>query len=201
MDSQSSELIEKEMQLTRESLTEKVSLLEQQVVDQFQSTTGAVQETVDSVKTAVQDTVESVTGTLKDSVTSITEGVKKALDVTGRVREHPWPMVGGAAVAGLVTGLIALRRHDRPAAIEAASQRPAFLPAQPAMARRSGWLDELLEMAGREVRKLAEQALTTATSSIKQSMSDGLPKLIENAMQRATGPSTHEKNGFDFAKR
>ena len=73
MDRESPEVIEKEMQTTRESLTEKVSLLEQQVVGTLQSSTTAVQDTVESVKSAVQDTVDSVTG----SVSGVPAGVSR----------------------------------------------------------------------------------------------------------------------------
>src|SRR5262245_26899763 len=94
---------------TRESLTEKVSLLEHQMVDKLQSATEAVQETVHSVKSAVEETVACVTGTVKNSV----EGVTEALDVRKRVQETPWLMVGGATAAGLVTALIVFRRRHR----------------------------------------------------------------------------------------
>jgi len=75
---------------TRESLTEKVSLLEQHVVGKLQSATEAVEETVHTVKSAVEDTVAAVTGSVKNSI----EGMTEALDMRKRVQETPWLMVG-----------------------------------------------------------------------------------------------------------
>ena len=112
MDRESPELIEREMEETRESLTEKVSLLEHQVVDKLQSATDAVQDTVQSVRSAVQDTVAAVTDTVKSSVESVSDGMKEALDVKKHVREYPWAMVGGAAAAGFVTGLLVFRSEQ-----------------------------------------------------------------------------------------
>src|SRR5262245_65948816 len=75
MDRESPELIEREMEETRESLTEKVALLEDKVVGQIHAATDtvhgtveSVQDTVQTVKAAVQDTVQCVAGTVKNSV-------------------------------------------------------------------------------------------------------------------------------------
>jgi len=178
-------VIEKEMQTTRESLTEKVSQLEQQVVGTFQSSTTAVQDTVDSVKSAVQDTVESVTDTLKHSVSSMTDGLKDALDVKRHVRENPWAALGGAAAAGFITGMLVFRREG-----SSAPGRPAgtYAPVMGSAPMRPSWLGELFEMAGQEVKKIAQDALAKATAQLKQSVNEGVPKLIETAVSRVTEP-------------
>jgi ElaB/YqjD/DUF883 family membrane-anchored ribosome-binding protein len=183
VDDQSPELIEKQMEETRESLTEKVSLLEQQVVGKIQSATDAVQDTVQSVRSAVQDTVDSVTGSVKDSVSSVSDGVKEALDVSKHVREQPWAMVGGAAAAGFIAGLLVFRRAPSAAGLPAhALMPPANYPPPAAALQRPGWMNDLFELAGREIRKIAEQALATTTASLKQSVEEGIPKLIDSAL-------------------
>ena len=181
MDDQSPELIEKQMEETRESLSEKVSQLEQQVVDKIQSATDAVQDTVQSVRSAVQDTVESVTGSVKDSVSSVSDGVKEALDVSKHVREKPWAMVGGAAAAGFIAGLLVFQRSQSAASLPAHALMPAAnFP--PQATQRPGWMNDLFDLAGREIRKIAEQALATTTASLKQSVEQGIPKLIDSAL-------------------
>jgi ElaB/YqjD/DUF883 family membrane-anchored ribosome-binding protein len=192
MDRESPELIEREMEETRESLTEKVSLLEQQVVGKLQSATDAVQDTVQSVRSAVEDTVATVTGTVKQGVESVSEGMKEALDVKKHVREYPWAMVGGAAAAGFITGLLVFRGGQSQSRarvpMSAGGSQPAFMPltapaAAPAPApQRPGWLNDLFELAGREIKKIAEQALATTTASLKQSVETGIPKLIDSAL-------------------
>ena len=194
MDREQPELIEREMEQTRESLTEKVSLLEQKVVGQIQSATDAVQDTVQCVKSAVQDTVQSVTGTVSDSVQSLTDGVKGALDVQRHTRENPWTMVGGATVAGFITGLLVFRRESSARALPAYTPAPftshpsgATHAAAAGVSHRPAWLNDLFDMAGREIKKLAEQALTTATTSLKQTVETGIPKLIESAVPTVGG--------------
>lgn len=183
MDREQPEVIERQMEQTRESLTEKVSLLEQKVVGQIQSATDAVQDTVQCVKSAVQDTVQSVTGTVTHSVQSLTDGVKEVLDVRKHARENPWAMVGGATAAGLVTGLLVFRRESSGAPRAAVAPTPfTSQPAAPAVSHRPAWLNDLFEMAGQEVKKLAEQALAAATASLRQSVQTGIPKLIERAV-------------------
>jgi ElaB/YqjD/DUF883 family membrane-anchored ribosome-binding protein len=184
MDRESPELIEREMEETRESLTEKVSLLEQKVVGKLESATDAVQDTVQSVRSAVQDTVAAVTGTVKHSVESMSEGVKEALDVKKHVRENPWAMVGGAATLGFVTGLLVFGRGSSARAarpMAAGGSQPAFTPLA-AAPQRPAWLNDLFEIAGREIKKVAEQALATTTASLKQTVETGIPKLIDSAL-------------------
>jgi len=182
-------VIEKEMQSTRESLTEKVSLLEQQVVGTLQSSTSAVQDTVDSVKTAVQDTVDSVSGTLKHSVSSLTDGLKDAIDVKRHVRENPWAALGGAAAAGFITGMLVFRREGSSTpGLPAGTYTPVMGNPPTVAPMRPSWLGELFEMAGQEVKKIAQDALAKATAQLKQSVNEGVPKLIETAVSRVTEP-------------
>jgi len=201
MDRESPELIEREMEETRESLTEKVSLLEQKVVGKLESATDAVQDTVQNVRSAVEETVAAVSGTVKDSVESVSEGVKEALDVKKHVREHPWAMVGGATAVGFVTGLLVFGRESAAASraktpMAAGGTQPAFTPVAavaPAPGpQRPAWLTDLFELAGREIKKIAEQALATATTSLRQSVETGIPKLFDSAL-----PNVGAKEGCE----
>jgi len=210
MDRESPELIEREMEQTRESLTEKVALLEDKVVGQLhaatdtvQGTVESVQDTVKTVKTAVQDTVQSVAGTVKDSVRSLADGLKETFDVSQQVQANPWAMVGGATVAGFVTGLLVFGRRPSARSLPAYTPVPAasYAPA-PSAPSRPGWLNDLLDVALREVKTIAEQALTTATTSLKQNVQKGIPKLVESALPDVacrTGPGgsarEHAGNG------
>jgi len=199
VDHESPELIEAQMNETKQSLTEKVAALENQVVGTIQSATSAVQETVDSVQSVIHDTVESVKDTVegvKDtvegSVTSMQEGVMHAFDVTDRVREHPWPLLGGAAAAGFVTGLLVFRKSEpsappvphgyMPFVSAPPTARAAAPEGPPETPRKPGWLDELFDMAGREVRQLGERALNQALAAVKQNIDQGLPALINNVL-------------------
>lgn len=183
MGNESPELIERQMEETRESLTEKVSLLEQQVTSKIQSATEAVGETVETVKSAVTETVDAVKGTVQQSVESVSEGVREVLDVPRHVREHPWGMVGGATAAGFFTGLLLFGRRPTTTAPAMPFASPA---AAPAVSHRPGWLDDLFEIAGREVKKIAEAAIATASASLKQSIGHKLPEFIDRALTRTS---------------
>jgi len=206
MDRESPELIEREMEQTRESLTEKVALLENKVVGQVQSATDTVQGTMDSVqdtvqtvKAAVQDTVQSVTDTVKDSVRSLADGLKETFDVRQQVQANPWAMVGGATVAGFVTGLLAFGRQASARGLPAYTPMPAAGYAPPAAPSRPGWLNDLLDMAMREVKTIAEQALTTATASLKQNVQTAVPKLVESALPDVAGRTGSDGSGRGHA--
>jgi len=197
VDSESPELIEQQMEQTRESLTEKVSLLEQQVVGTIQSATEAVHDTVHSVKSAVEDTMAAVSGGVKNSVESVSEGVKEALDMRKHVREHPLPMLGGAAALGLITGLLVFRRPA--AASPGPMAGPAFVPMSAPVAAmaapRPAWLNDLFEIAGRELKKLAEHAIARASTAIHKEVEEGIPKLIDRALPELPTVA-HRGNGM-----
>lgn len=197
MDRESPELIEREMEQTRQSLTEKVSLVEEKVVGQLQQATDTVQGTVDSVqetvqtmKSAVQETVQCVTQSVQDSVRSLADGLKETLDVRKHVQDRPLAMVGTAAAAGFVTGLLVFRRPPSAASLPAYTPMPAASYATTTAPTRPGWLSELLDMAGREVKKLAEQALSQASASLKRTVEQRVPKLIEQALPAAAACAT-----------
>ena len=193
MDRESPELIEREMEQTRESLTHKVSLLENKVIgqvetatDTVQGTMDSVQDTVQSVKAAVQDTVQSLTDTVKSSVQSLTDGVKETLDVAQHVEQNPLAMVGGAAVAGFVTGLLVFRKETSGGDLPAYTPLPAAAVAQTAASHRPAWLNDILEMAGREVKQIAQQVIAQASASLKETVQSRVPHLIERVVPGAS---------------
>lgn len=197
MDRESPELIEREMEQTRQSLTEKVSLVEEKVVGQLQQATDTVQGTVDSVqetvqtmKSAVQETVQCVTQSVQDSVRSLAAGLKETLDVRQHVQQHPLAVVGTAAAAGFVTGLLVFRRPPSAASLPAYTPMPAASYAAPTAPTRPGWLNDLLDMAGREVKRIAEQALSQASASLRQTVEKGVPQLIERALPTGAACAT-----------
>ncbi len=204
------EVIEHEMEGTRQSLTDKVAALEQQVVGTLNDATATVKDTVDTVKetvqsvrSAVEETMSSVKEGVSESVTTVQEGFLETFNVPKHVRNQPWMWVSGAAVAGFATGLIAFRKSSRrsrrssqvsapltQAATGPMSQySPPPLPNEyappppqakaPETPRQPGWFDSLLKMAGDEVQKVGELAITTLVDSVKENLRDGIPKLVE----------------------
>ena len=206
MDDPKPEVIEQEMADTRSSLVDKINALEQQVMATVQSATTAVQDTVQSVTSAVHDTTHSVKQGLmgvqddaKEAIHGITDSVAGAFDVTRQVRENPWPMVGGAAAVGFVAGLLVFGKATRalPGQMNEGSEpalplpppyRPSYATAyaapeaapQASPSRTPGWLDGLLAMAGKEIAKLGEQALSKAMAQARTAIDEQVPKLVDN---------------------
>src|SRR6478672_836790 len=89
---------------TRDSLTEKVAALENQVVGTVQTAADTLTGTVESVKSLISTAPSAVSDSVKQAAAAVSESVKNTLDIRGHVREHPWAAVGVSALAGCITG-------------------------------------------------------------------------------------------------
>jgi ElaB/YqjD/DUF883 family membrane-anchored ribosome-binding protein len=101
------EVIRRQMEETRTSLTEKLETLENKVAETVEEATSAVTETVATVKDSIQDTVTTVKDTVEGTVTSVKdtlqEGVntvKSMFDLPHLVEQHPWPVIGASIALG-----------------------------------------------------------------------------------------------------
>jgi ElaB/YqjD/DUF883 family membrane-anchored ribosome-binding protein len=89
------------------TLMDKLETLEQGVRDTAQGANAAVADTAEGLKVATQSTVRAVQGAVHDSA----QALGRAFDLPAHVRRHPWLMVGGAVLAGVVVGRLAGRRR------------------------------------------------------------------------------------------
>jgi len=101
------EMIQREMERTRGSLTEKLEALEGQVADTVSSTAGVVhdttqtvQETVTGAVDAVKETVSAVTDKVQETVQSVSDIFNLRL----QMERHPWIVLGGAVAVGYIVG-------------------------------------------------------------------------------------------------
>lgn len=182
MDQQSAELktpeeIEREMAHTRESITEKVAALENQVIGTAQSVTSAVSDTVETVKSLVSSAPEKA----KEAVAAIRE----QLDVTGCIRRNPGTSLGVSAGVGFLVGyLLGGGRRPMSTTVEAAYQ-PAVSSAPPAKGpSEPGVFDELIGMVGAEAKRLVHEAITSTSAALKENIHTGVPKLVDSAVSR-----------------
>jgi ElaB/YqjD/DUF883 family membrane-anchored ribosome-binding protein len=213
----SPDAIERDMEQTRESITQKVAALENQVLGTIQTASNTISDTVQTVKdtvstapAAVKETVQETVAAVKDSVketfTSVKESVA-AFSLTDCVREHPGAALGTSAVVGFLTGFLLLGGRDsRPLMARgyrepAPGGRPGTAPPDTAHhfsgyaahtePARPGMFAGLLGMVSGEVEQLAKQALSTALASLKQSVNEKVPRMMDDAVQtladRVTG--------------
>ena len=185
--------IEREMAETRDSITEKVALLENQVLGNIQSVTSGVSEAVDAVKEAVTSAPGAVSDTVKQTVEAVKESVR-SIDVTGCIRDNPAAALGTSAAVGFAVGLLFGGGRSRAAA-------PTMpFTGQPA-ASSDGWhapglVNDLFGMVGRELKQVAETALSSAVTALKQNISTAVPAAVETMAHRVTDAATHA-NGSD----
>lgn len=190
------EQIEREMQHTRESITEKVAALETQVVGTVQTAADTLTGTVESVKSLLSTAPETVTDTVKQATAAVSETVKEAFDFTGHVRRNPLAAVGISTFLGGLVGY--LTGGGRGRLMQPTSAAPVVSPAaphaapsyaasqQPAVDSKPGVIDELIGMLGEKAKEMARTALETVSASIKQNIETGVPKLVDDAASRLT---------------
>jgi ElaB/YqjD/DUF883 family membrane-anchored ribosome-binding protein len=101
------EVIRKQMEETRTSLTEKLEALESQVTETVKTVTDAVSEATENVK----ETVETVTEGVKETV----ETVAETFSLRTQMQRRPWVVMGGSVAVGCMLGymLTPRRRHYR----------------------------------------------------------------------------------------
>lgn len=176
MDNSSPDRAERDKNVTRESPTNKVAAIEQQVVGTIPEATSTEQDAMSSVRQSVSHAKDSVLATF---------------DAAGRVREHPWATVGGAAAAGFLVGYL-IRRSARPTPgharpkpePEANVATTNFVRGDPPVPpAHCGVIDELIAIAQREARSLGEQVLVKLRGSLEQNLCHGIESLARNAGQ------------------
>lgn len=212
--------IEREMTQTRESITEKVSLLESQVLGNINSLTesvGTVREqvadTVQTIREAVVGAPSAVSDTVKQTLSSVGETVKETVgsfSVSDCTRRNPWAAVGTSAGVGFVVGLLIpsrgsrplmARGHDEPApGGRVGTAHTAYQgftpPARDDRPAEPGLFGGLWAMVGQEVKQLARQALDTALASAKQAVQHKVPQAVDTAVQGLTDRVATAANGL-----
>lgn len=187
--------IEREMQETRNAITEKVAALETQVLGTVQNAADTLTGTVDAVKAFV----ENAPDTVKQSVESATASLRETFDISAKVRDNPWAAVGVAAAAGALVGWLtaggksapepsatptaAVPPHPAASAYSAPSPAPAPAPAR---SSEPGPFDAILGMVVARLQTVAEAAIESATQAATQAVTERVPKLIDTAAEHLT---------------
>lgn len=177
------EQIQGEMAQTRESLTEKVSALENQVVGTVQTAADTLTGTVESVKSLFTTAPGAVSDTVRQAADVVGEKMKQIFDISGHVRTHPWTSVGVSALAGCITSWLIFRDDTARAAAPAISPAAYTPPAPPS---QPGVFGELFSMIGRKLREVAENAIDSASSAVNTTVREKVPTLVDAAASRLT---------------
>lgn len=101
---QTTNTLQREIDSTRDSMTQKLEQIESQV-----------KGTAENVKSTVEQTVENVKENVKSTVEQTVETVKQNIDVKRLVDERPWTMFGASMLAGFVLGnMTGSEKHEAP---------------------------------------------------------------------------------------
>lgn len=191
------EVIRQQMEETRESLSDKLEVLEQKVLGTVQDTTNTVTQTVESVADAVQSTVASV----KEGVQEGVEKVKETFDLSLHVERHPWEMLVGSIAAGFAAGyLLTPPQACEPGPAVAQPYKPTE-PAQNRPAQPS-WLGDLSQQLEPVFSKVKGLAIGAAMDVIGKMVMDAappvwrqeLPSLIDQVTTALGGKPMHDSH-------
>lgn len=199
---QTPEQIGRDMEVTRESIGEKVAALENQVLGTIQTATDTVTDTVQAVKEAVTTAPAAVHQALRDTVDSVKESVS-SFSASECIRSNPVAALGTVATMGLLAGyfLGGSRRHS-PQWL--AAPREAAPVAAPPISRAPAvptLLSGMLGNLGDEAMKLGERMFASTVLAIQRSIETRMPQIVEAATNRLTGliesSATPSSNGFN----
>jgi len=201
------ELLRQQMDVTRSSITEKLEAIEEQVVGTVQNAKETVQETIDSVKETVQETVSTVRqtvqgtiGTVKATMEETMSTMKDTFDVRLQVQRHPWPMMGGSLIAGMIAGtIVGEMRHRRRMPMERLASDGGVpvratplrepLREEPPARREPGILDRFQDEIDQVKGMAIGMAIGLARDFIKDAVQKNMPHMadqVEDVIDRVT---------------
>ena len=178
-----------EMTQTRESITEKVTALENRVVGTVRSAANTLTDTVDAVKSFVTAGPEAVTQTVKQAATVVSDTLKDTFDLSGHVFRHPWATFTGSVGLGCLIGWLTSRTRaptqapDR--AAKASAESPTLPPVLPPDDKPSV-VDELMAMMGDKVRGLARTTLESVSTAFTEAIRNEVPHLVNKVSRSYT---------------
>jgi ElaB/YqjD/DUF883 family membrane-anchored ribosome-binding protein len=176
--------IEAEMFATRESLSEKCTALENQVMGTVQTAADTITETVDAVKSFVNTAPEAVSDTVEQVASAVKEQVARTFDITGHVRSNPLSSVGVSVGLGFIAGYL-IFGSQRASNSRARSATRSFAESTPpSTPREPGVLDDIFSIVGRKVKAAAETFIDAASTSVTNNIRENIPKLVEEAARR-----------------
>lgn len=212
------ELIRADMKETRTALSDKLEVLENQVMGTVQDARSAVSETVETLKetvTSVKDTVSDTVCAVKESMQEGVATVKDWFDLRAQFDRHPWLMTGGSVLTGYVVGALCDRFSESesaaaPAGEPVRSDTPRLGNGHRSAAMRSkrhqepdtpswlaGFAPEINKLKGLALGALFGTAREMVMKSVPQELGHKLSEIVDNITAKLGGeslPSSDFKN-------
>jgi hypothetical protein len=161
----------------------------------------AVRQSIAGTQASVEEIVEHMKGTIGNTVAT----VQRTFDLPAQVEHHPWPMVGGALLAGYMLGSlggghpsaagsprdppgVTASRPGSPPTARASSARP-----QPQQGIVSGILDQVKDEMKDEIASLTSVAAGAVISTLREMFKQAMPALaphLEKAHTKRGGQAS-----------
>jgi len=196
--------IRQKLDSAKGSLTGKLEILEEQVVETVQQVSEPVEETANAVKETVEtvkDTVEETAEAVKDSVKDGIEAVRHWFDFSDHVRKRPLLMMAGAMGAGMCLEMV-LGNGSASGVESSKASSPDGHQRSREKRVTSSTGPSWLERFGPEIGKLKSMALSAVLGAVKQmivqavpqNLKEGVRTLIDNAQRKMGIDSDPEPN-------
>jgi predicted RNase H-like HicB family nuclease len=212
---ESIEVIESEIEQTREGLADKLEALTQQLT----GTVEGVGETVENVVETTKETIETVVETTKETISNI----KETFNIPKQVEQHPWlamgasvlvGFVGGKILASLTSGTNGNTGYATNGWAEPVPQRMASASAYPTETQRHdhgapredthnpsrGWFAELGEQFSSELNKAKGLAVGTLLGVVRDMVGQTLPETVKSQVAGLFDSVTEKLGGEPIAQ-
>jgi len=196
------EAIRQHIDETRAAMADKLSTLEDEVIDTVKGATEAVADTVESVKDSVVDTVDAV----KDTVQETVQSVKRTFDLQRQFDRHPWLLLAGSVATGFLAGRLLGNLGARSSSRTA---RPALAPASATSSAprnysngaagnapsEPGVLSKLAAPLEEGISKLKELAVGSLLGMLRDQAKRALPENLKPQVEEVLNDLTTKLGG------
>ncbi|HZU37429.1 MAG TPA: hypothetical protein VFA18_16005 [Gemmataceae bacterium] len=193
---QESDVIRRNIDVTRSSLTEKLETLECQVKGTMEEARSTVEDTLQTARCTVENTMESVRSTVDHTVAA----VKRTFDVRLQTEQHPWPMVGGSVVAGFVAGVLVGRQlmatHERQPNLSRVNEPFVPPPSRPEPAAQGpSWVERMAAPFQSEIQEVKSLAVSTLFGVIRDLAKQAIPPNFHGQVEHIMNDLTTKFGG------
>ncbi len=193
----SPEELERDMERTRESITEKVAALENQVIGTVQNATDSVSHTVEAVREAVAAAPSAFRDTVREMVDTVKEAIN-SFSTDECIRSFPTAALCTTTAAGFLAGYFIGGKSKQSSAIPPPLPRPQAAPSHPSS---PSLLTDLLHRCGGEMQRLASDSLATGIAALKSKVERQLPLVIDSIVDRAMNFGSQDHTGRNGSHR
>lgn len=209
---QEPEAIRQEMDETRNSLTDKIAMLEEKVVETVHDASNGVKDTVDAVKDAVQDTMNS----MRSSVDETVGNVRETFSLQCQMERRPWAIMLGAVGAGFAAGYVL----NQPAPVRASAVSDNITPKpqrksgngslkEPSYATfgdrpplpeksESSTFDHLTQVFEKEIHQIKGLAIGTLAGVLRDLVSTTVPEMMRAPVNEVFNNITEKLGGQPY---